>query len=71
MPFVMVSVDVQLTVPAGTITVSPSEAKEIAALTSFKDALAALTVAPLALLATTMRIAFKTRTRRNRKRSII
>src|SRR6266852_741007 len=46
-PFVMVSVEVQLAVPAGTITVSPSEAEAMADVTSAREGLTALMVAPL------------------------
>ena len=46
MPLVMVSFDNQLTWPAGIITVSPSAARATAELTSARDAVLALMVAP-------------------------
>ena len=47
-PLVITSVLVQLAVPAGTITVSPSEARATAVLTSTKDGVRAVMVAPAA-----------------------
>src|SRR2546423_9057500 len=52
-PFVILRVEVQLAVPAGTVTVSPSRAEAMADLTSASSALFASTVAPLAWPAAT------------------
>jgi hypothetical protein len=46
MPFVISRPEVQLAVPAGTVTVSPSRAEAMADLTSPSSALFASTVAP-------------------------
>jgi hypothetical protein len=43
-PFVIVKVDVQSAVPAGTTTVSPSTAEAMAVATSTKEGLAALMI---------------------------
>src|SRR5438132_8969673 len=48
MPFVITRVEVQLAVPAGTVTVSPSLAEAIADLTSSSAALFASTLAAFA-----------------------
>src|SRR4029077_86483 len=58
MPFVMVRVELQAAVPAGTITVSPSAADAMARLTSVTEGLAALIIlACIALEAPTNKMA--------------
>ena len=57
MPFVITSVEVQLAIPAGTVTVSPSAAEAIADLTSPSAALFASTVPPFAVATATKNMA--------------
>jgi len=56
-PFVILRVEVQLAVPAGTVTVSPSRAEAMADLTSPSSALFASIVAPLVSPAAAVKIA--------------